>query len=368
MSFTARAIINKSALRQNFAAAKARAPDANVMVIVKANAYGHGIVKVARALTQADAFGVARVSEAAALRSGGISQPIALLEGVFTQRDMSTAAEQGCELVVHTQEQIDLLNEYQGDFPFVVWVKVDSGMHRLGFEPALAGAAIEQLLALSCVAEVRLMSHFASAELELDYQSQGQLACIIDLLERYDLAYSIANSPALFSSLPQFDIARGSATGRPVWVRPGISIYGISPFPDISAAQLALTPAMNFESKLIAVRDVPAGERIGYGGVFCTQRESRIGIAATGYGDGYPRMSPNGTPVLVDGELASIAGRVSMDMLAIDVTDIPSARFGSSVRLWGEGLPAEQIATALGSSAYELVTRVSERVSRHYQD
>ncbi len=366
MNYSATAFISRSALRHNLETIRALAPDAAIMAMVKANAYGHGIVPVAQTLSGADSLAVARTDEAQQLRDAGIEMPIVLLEGVFDTHSMHVAAALGCELVVHTPEQIELLRQADQSARFVVWIKVDSGMNRLGFRPALLPEVRAQLHALSQVSELRLMSHFASADDVADPQTAQQLATLTPLIAGFDGDVSIANSPAALGRLGILDDGAASLASRRQWLRPGIALYGISPFADSSAASLGLHPVMNFETRLIAVREIQAGERVGYGGRFTAQNAMRIGIAAAGYGDGYPRLMPDGTPILVDGVRAAVAGRVSMDMLSIDLTGVPGAQVGSEVRMWGTGLPAETVAATLGTIAYELVTRVSERVTRVY--
>ena len=362
MKFAATAVIHRAHLVHNLDVLRALRPDARVMCMVKANAYGHGLVEVARTLTRADSFAVARTDEAEALRAAGIETPIVLLEGVFDTEDMARAERLDCELVVHTPEQIALLAAHPGGARFTVWAKVDSGMNRLGFPPAALPDALARLEALPQVRELRLMSHFASADAEDGRQLADQLARLGPIIEAFEGPVSLANSPATLRG----GVFGGGIAPRCDWIRPGIALYGLSPFDGYGAPGLELRPAMDFETRLIAVRDLQPGERVGYGGRFRAEAPMRIGIAAAGYGDGYPRRMPDGTPVLVDGRRAAIAGRVSMDMLSVDVTNVPGAEVGSRVRLWGEGLPAETIAAAIDTIGYELVTRVSERVHRVY--
>ncbi|MEO0615807.1 MAG: alanine racemase [Pseudomonadota bacterium] len=362
MSFAASAVIHRDHLHHNLGVVRAARPGARVMAMVKANAYGHGLVEVARALADADSLAVARPEEAQALRAEGVEKPIVLLEGVFDAPGLATADALGCELVVHTPEQIALLSAHHGDARFTVWLKVDTGMNRLGFPLAELDDAERTLRALPQVAELRLMSHYASADAEDGAQLAEQRARLLSRLARFEGAVSLANSPAALRAGALGDDAPPASD----WIRPGVALYGISPFAGVSAEALGLKPVMDFETRLIAVRDLVAGDRVGYGGRFTATGPTRIGIAAAGYGDGYPRRMPDGTPVLVDGQTAAIAGRVSMDMLGIDVTNVPDAHVGSAVRLWGAGLPAETVAQACDTIAYELVTRVSERVTRVY--
>ncbi|MEL6198663.1 MAG: alanine racemase [Pseudomonadota bacterium] len=362
MSFAASAVIHRDHLRHNLGVVRAARPGARVMAMVKANAYGHGLVEVARALSGADSLAVARPEEAEALRAAGVDTDIVLLEGVFDAPGMATADALGCELVVHTPEQIALLAAHRADARFTVWLKVDSGMNRLGFPVAALNDAERALRDLPQVAELRLMSHYASADAGDGEQLAEQRKRLASRLARFEGAVSLANSPAALRAEALGDDAPPASD----WIRPGVALYGVSPFAGVDAESLGLKPVMDFETRLIAVRDLVAGDRVGYGGRYTAKGPMRLGIAAAGYGDGYPRRMPDGTPVLVDGQGASIAGRVSMDMLGIDVTQVPNAHVGSTVRLWGAGLPAETVAQACDTIAYELVTRVSERVTRIY--
>lgn len=335
------------------------------MAMVKANAYGHGLVDVARYLEAADSLAVARLSEAAALRSAGESRPLVLLEGVFTGADLAAAAELKCELVVHNPMQVSLLSDYAGQYRFAVWLKIDSGMHRLGFSSDTWADHYQRLADLASVRDVRLMTHYASADDPADAQSTQQLQFMQQLMSTFDGPISLANSPALFRDDQDLCGLAGRDAHR-VWLRPGIALYGLSPFESVDADALDLKPVMNFDARLISVQSIRPGDKVGYGGRFVAARDTCIGVVAAGYGDGYPRAMPDGTPVLVDGQRASIAGRVSMDMLTVDITDLPSARVGSEVRLWGAGLPAELIAAFADTISYELVTRVAARVRRQF--
>ncbi len=362
MNFAATAVIHRDHLVHNLDVLRGLRPDARMMCMVKANAYGHGLVEVARTLARADSFAVARTDEAEALRAAGIDTPIVLLEGVFDAEGMATADRLGCELVVHTPEQIALLEAHDSRARFTVRVKVDSGMNRLGFPPAALADALARVESLPQVGELRLMSHFASADAENGRQLGEQLERLAPIIAAFEGPMSLSNSPALLRG----EAFPGSPGIADDWVRPGIALYGLSPFGGQGAGGLDLRPAMDFETRLIAIRELAPGDRVGYGGRFRAEAPMRIGIAAAGYGDGYPRRVPDGTPVLVDGQRAAIAGRVSMDMLSVDVTNVPGAEVGSRVRLWGQGLPAESIAAAIDTIGYELVTRVSERVHRVY--
>jgi alanine racemase len=346
--------VDAAALRNNLAVVRRFAPGARVIAAVKANAYGHGLVCAARALADADAFGAARIEEALALRAAGVSQPIVVLEGVFAVDQLDAAAGNDLQLVVHSFEQIAMLEQYAGSHRFAIWLKADTGMNRLGFRLEEIEAACARLKSCAAMGTLRLLTHLASAENAGGLETKLQLDRFRALSEPLRLERSIANSAAIIS-WPEAHVE---------WVRPGLMLYGASPFPERSAADLGLLPAMTFTTQLIAVRNVAAGEGIGYNGVWRAKRRTRIGVAAVGYGDGYPRCMHAGAPVLIRGREVSVVGRVSMDMTMLDVTDLPEAAVGDEVTLWGRGLPAERVAQFADTIAYELFCRIAERVAR----
>lgn len=323
------------------------------MAVIKADAYGHGVVPVSKALHDADAFGLARLQEAIAMRNAGVVKPLVLLEGVFTAEQLQIAAQQDLEIVVHCDEQVQMLEAVASSHRFTVWLKLDSGMHRLGFTPERFDAAYARLKTVSAVRELRLMTHLASADQVESPQTSEQVARFQSAIENKPEQRSIANSAGV--------IAWPNAHAD--WVRPGLMLYGMSPIEERSAASLGLVPVMTLITEVIAVQNIRAGESVGYNARWRAPRDSVIAIAAIGYGDGYPRNMPSGTPVLVKEQRASIAGRVSMDMIAIDVTDIGLVKLGDPVTLWGKGLPTELIAKHAQTNAYELVCRINERVS-----
>ena len=348
-----RAVIDTGALRHNLSKIRERARGARVMAVVKANAYGHGLVPTALSLAEADAFAVARLEEGLALRAEGITQPIVLLEGVFAQEHVLEAARHGFDLVVHDPLQVELLEEFTGVHRFIVWIKIDSGMNRLGFRPEDFPEALQRLQRMQpAPLEIRLITHLARADDRDDVTTRAQLARFRDTIRELDLATSIANSAGLF----------GNVQLGCDWVRPGLALYGASPFADQVGSQLGLMPAMSLETSVIAVRRVPKGERVGYGGTWQAARDSRVAIVAAGYGDGLARGLPSGTPVCVAGQRAPLVGRVSMDMIAVDVTDLQSVHVGTAVVLWGEDLPVEEVARHAGTLPYELLCGVSQRV------
>jgi alanine racemase len=347
--------VDAAALRNNLAVVRRFAPGARVIAAVKANAYGHGLVVAARALVDADAFGVARVEEALGLRAAGIKHPIVVLEGVFFASQLDVAAANDLQLVVHSFEQISMLEQYAGTHRFAVWLKVDTGMNRLGFRTEEVEAAHSRLQACQAIGGMRLLTHLAAAENAGGLETKLQLDRFRALSAPLRLERSIANSAGV--------IAWPEAHAE--WVRPGLMLYGASPFEERTAADLGLMPAMTFTTRLIAVRNVAAGEAIGYNGVWRAKRRSRIAVAAVGYGDGYPRCMHPGAPALINGREVSIVGRVSMDMTMLDATDLPDPEVGDEVTLWGRGLPAERVAPFADTISYELFCRITERVTRH---
>ena len=348
-----RARIDGAALRHNLRQLRSLAPRSRVMAVVKANAYGHGLVPVALALSGADAFAVARLEEGAALRSAGVTQAIVLLEGIYSARQLGEAAEHELDLVVHDPMQVDLLEQYRGDHRFAVWIKVDTGMNRLGLRPEAFAATWDRLHALKVKPSVvRVLTHLACADEPDHPMTQEQLARLAPLLAGRRAEVSIANSAGLLAH----------PASHADWVRPGLALYGASPFGGGRGADLGLKPAMTLESTVIAVRAVPRGETVGYGAAWRAARDSSVAIIAGGYGDGLLRSLPGGAPVLVNGRRAPIAGRVSMDMIAVDVTGLPPVSIGDRAELWGAGLAVEEVAQCAGTVPYELLCAVSQRV------
>jgi alanine racemase len=350
-----RAVIDTDALRSNLRTLRRCAPGARVVAVVKANAYGHGLIPTARALGEADAFGVARLEEGIALRDAGIAHPVVLLEGIFTQEELAEAAQHSFELVVHDARQIDLLEHWQGPRRFVVWLKIDTGMNRLGFRPEDFRAALLRLQRLPIAAqEVRVLTHLACADEPEDAATREQLARFDALTADVRLARSIANSAALLSS----------SAGHGQWIRPGIALYGASPFARASAQSFGLVPVMTLETTVIATRRVARGEAVGYGAAWRALRDTRIAIVAGGYGDCLPRSLAEGAAVLLNGQRAPLVGRVSMDMIAVNIHELAGVEVGSRGVLWGAELPVEEVARHAGTISYELLCRVSQRVPR----
>jgi alanine racemase len=351
----ASATIDIGALRHNFEVVRRLAPNARVMAVIKANAYGHGLIAVARALDDADAFAVARVHEGLALREAGIKNRIVLLEGFFDREQLDAAMAADLEIVVHTPEQIELLRTAEPSKPVSVWLKLDSGMNRLGFKGAAfqeAHAALSALPALG--GQVNLMTHLASADLPELPTTAEQLMVFAAATRSLQGQRSLGSSAAIL----QFPESHAD------WIRPGLMLYGVSPFQRTSGSQHDLRPVMTLRARVIAVKDVAEGEQVGYGGDWTATRPTRLAIVSIGYGDGYPRSAASGTPVLINGEFASLAGRVSMEMIAIDVTEARQAvGVGDPVVLWGEGLPVEDVALWAETNPYALVCGLTPRVS-----
>jgi len=356
MSRQTAAVINIAHFRANCRLAKQYAGGAKMLAIVKANGYGHGAIRLANAADAADAFGVATIDEAVELRDAGVAKPIVLLEGFFESSDLREISRRRCDIVVHSQQQAEALLASQLAQPLVVWLKLDSGMHRLGFAAAAFREAHACLSASANVREIRLMSHFACADQPDHPFVAEQLAGFEQAVVGISGAVSLANSAALVAQ----------AQARRDWVRPGIMLYGANPFVDRHPVAAELRAVMTLSSRLIAVRTIAPGESVGYGCAWRSERTSRIGTVAIGYGDGYPRHARSGTPLLIRGRRAPLVGRVSMDMITVDLTDLPQAQVGDSVTLWGEGLPAWEVAAWADTLAYDLFTGIGRRVTRHY--
>lgn len=344
------ATIDLAALAHNLGVARTCAPHAKVFAVIKANAYGHGLLQAARALQAADGFAVVEFNAAIRLREAGFQQRILLLEGVFDEREAVAGAERRIATVVHTKDQLAWTAPLLLANPLDVLLKINSGMNRLGFAPDAVRAVHAELQGNPGIGKITLMTHFANAD---DVRGVGWQ------LENFERAVAGIAAPRT--------LANSAATLRYPeshfdWIRPGIMLYGSSPFADRSAADLGLRPVMTLASRLIAVRDLQPGDTVGYGGTFRAERAMRIGIVACGYADGYPRHAPSGTPVKVGDKLTSTVGRVSMDMLCADITALPDAEVGTPVVLWGEGNPVDAVAQAAGTVSYELLCALTARV------
>jgi len=352
--------IDLAALRHNYAVARRYAGSARVWAVLKANAYGHGLLRAARALAEsADGFAVIEIEGAIALREAGLRQPILLLEGFYTAGEIPLILEHSLTSVIHSMHQVDQLVRAttKRDVRVPVYLKLNSGMNRLGLNASELGPAMQALNAAPHVGHITLMTHFADADCGPDGPGIGeQMARLGSMRSALPHPLSLANSAALLR-YPE------SLGGREDWARAGIMLYGSSPFPEMrGAAELDLRPVMTLTSELISVRDLAPGDRIGYGGSFVADAPMKVGVIACGYADGYPRHAPTGTPVLVAGQRCRTLGRVSMDKICVDLGAIPGAGIGSPAVLWGQDLPADEVAAAAGTISYELFCALATRV------
>jgi alanine racemase len=352
MTRATRAVIDLHALQHNLKRVRQLAPSSRVMAVIKANGYGHGLQRVARSLASADAFGVACMEEAVALRDMGVSIPILLLEGVTDDAELSLALRLNLDVVVHQQRQLDLMKNPVSGHTLDAWLKLDTGMHRLGFSSGELASAWQQLEASPLVNKKYLMTHLACG----DNRESNKTIEQIDLFNT-----TVANIPGEFSIANSAGILGWSASHLQ-WVRPGIMLYGVSPFDNDSGTQQDLLPVMTLYSQLIAINHFKKGDTIGYGGTWSCPEDMPVGVVAIGYGDGYPRHAAAGTPVLVNGKRVPLIGRVSMDMITVDLRSQPQASIGDEVILWGKGLPVEEIAQHAGTIGYDLLCGVTTRV------
>lgn len=356
MSRPTRIIVEPGALLHNIRRIKTLAPKSQIIAMVKANAYGCGIRSIAPVLDgQVDALGVACLEEALKIRALGVRTPCILFQGIFGADELQTLVSHQLACVVHQPHQLRWILETPLDKPLQVWVKVNTGMHRLGFQAQEAGDVIRALKNCPWVAEpIGLMTHMACADEPNRYENQQQIERFNQLDSTSCQMRSMANSAAIMS----FPSIHFDA------VRPGIMLYGVSPFANKTASELGLMPVMRFVSAVSAIYHHPKGAVIGYSGTWVAKRPSVIGIVPVGYGDGYPRHIQKNTPVWINGMEVPVVGRVSMDMLSVDLTEHPDVSVGSPVELWGRHLPVERIAAAAGTIPYELMCQISERVLR----
>lgn len=348
------ATIDIAAMQHNLAVARSHAGSARVWAVVKANGYGHGLANALRGFADADGMALVEPDAAVLLRQRGWRKPVLLLEGFFDELDLKAVASHGLETVVHCEEQLRMLETAVLHAPINIHLKVNSGMNRLGFRPHQVTSVHARLRALAGVGQIVLVTHFANAD---DEHNQAlpmaeQVRRMREAAAGLDAPLSLCNSAA---SLLHGELAED-------WIRPGIMLYGGTPG-GTPAARLGLRPAMTLSSRLIAIQEIAPGEAVGYGSRFVARQPTRIGVVACGYADGYPRHAPGGTPILVDGLRCGLAGRVSMDMLTVDLSNAPQARVGSPVTLWGEGMPIDEVAHAAGTIGYELMCAVAPRVS-----
>lgn len=345
--------INQTALRYNAQRVRSVAPGKKIIAMVKANAYGHGLNTIAETLHDSvDAFGVACLSEAMRIRNAGVQTPVLLMQGFFSDDELSVAVDQNFHVVIHSENQLQRFLQAKLTKPLAVWLKINTGMNRLGVPTEAVQAAYAALSACSHVKPLRLMTHFANADDPADPSTQQQFDRFTRVTKKYSDETSLGNSATILA-WPDF-------AGD--WVRPGIMLFGVSPLIKHTGQDHDLKPVMTLRSRLMSIQAAQKGDRIGYGGVWTCPNAMKIGIVAIGYGDGYPRHAPSGTPVLVNGQRVPLVGRVSMDMLAVDLSGIPAAKVGDSVTLWGDGLPVEVIAEQAGTIAYELLCSLTRRV------
>ncbi|MDB5772839.1 MAG: alr [Burkholderia sp.] len=342
-------------MRHNLAVAKKHAPDSKVWAVVKANAYGHGLERGMRGFSDADGLALIEPDNAVRLREMGWKKPILLLEGFFEPADLSVVAGHKLQVAVHCVEQMEMLEKIGPGLsaPIHVHLKMNSGMNRLGFTPQAYRGAYERLHAMPAVGNISLITHFANA----DEPANAGLPLAEQVLRFRSAAEGLPCERSVSNSAADLMHPELSAD----WVRPGIILYGATPGGK-TAAEFGLRAAMTLESEIIGIQQIGPGDAIGYGSRFIADQPMTIGVVACGYADGYPRHAPNGTPIVVDGLRTRIIGRVSMDMITVDLTDIPTARVGSKVTLWGDGLPIDEVATAAGTIGYEMMCALAPRV------
>lgn len=354
----ATAEINLAALSYNLQRIKALAPGARVMAVLKANAYGHGLVKIAQQLNDADAFAVARIDEALALRAGGLTKPIVLLEGFFHCADLPILIANNFETIIHDENQLRAIETGQLGARLSVWLKVDTGMHRLGIEPEQFETFYQRLKACDNVdPNIKLMTHFSCADDVNSTQTQCQIKAFERLIEGKPEAKCLANSAGVI----------GWPQSHGDWIRPGLMMYGVSPMLNQVGTEHGLKPVMRLTTRVIAIKTIAAGEKVGYGGRWQSNRQTQLAVVAMGYGDGYPRNARNGTPVVIRERRYGIVGAVSMDMITVDIgTNPDGVAVGDQVEMWGPALPVEEVAACAGTIPYELLCNVTPRVSYDY--
>ncbi len=349
-----RAFIDLHALRHNLDCVRRLSPDSKIMAIIKADGYGHGLQRVAAALHQANAFGLASLEEALQLREAGIAHPLCLLEGFFEPAELPPLTRHRIATVIHNEEQLQVLEQSRLAGSLDVWIKIDTGMHRIGFPPERLAEVLNRVTAIGLISRIGIMSHLANADDPADAYTDTQIAAFQSACDPFTKECSLANSAGIVAW----------PASRLDWVRPGIMLYGASPVHDRDPATIGLQPVMRLESRLIAANRFRKGDAVGYQGAWVCPEDMPVGVVACGYGDGYPRHAPTGTPVLIDGRRVPLIGRVSMDMITVDLRDIPDPRVGAPAVLWGDGIAVAEIADRAGTIAYELLCGVTGRVPR----
>lgn len=354
-----KAVISRSAIVHNYQLIKGFAPDSKVIAVLKANAYGHGLLEMARTLTATDAFGVARIEEALELRAGGIVKPILLLEGFFEQSDIEILVTNNIQTVIHSFHQLAMLEQIPLAGQLTVWLKIDTGMNRLGISQEQFGPAYRRLQQISYVRQpINFMSHFACADDVTNPFTDQQAQQFFQLVDGYDGELSLANSAAILA-WPQTHVD---------WIRPGLLLYGCSAVNDRSAKEYGLRAAMTLSSSVIAIKPLRQGQKVGYGSAWQAPVDTELAVIAIGYGDGYPRHAKTGTPVLINGRRYPIVGRVSMDMITVDLGLNHRINCGDPVILWGQELPVEEIAAWADTISYELLLQLTSRVSIEFKN
>ncbi len=345
-------LISRQALQHNLQRVREMAPQSKVLAMVKANGYGHQLAIVVKALAAADAFGVACIEEAMQVYAIMPNKKVILMEGVFADEELAEASQYNFEIVVHTAEQVAMLEKNKLTNKLTVWLKIDTGMNRLGFVPQDVANIWQRLSTCNSVQQIHFMTHFPQASSRQHPQTEQQIAEFFAVTKVYKGEKSLANSAAIINN----------SNAHADWVRPGIMLYGVSSFSDNTGEQLGLMPVMQLQSELIAIKSCKKNQGVGYNATWICPEDMLVGVVAIGYGDGYPRHASNGTPVIVNGVRTQIIGNVSMDMLTVDLRPVANARIGDQVILWGKQLPVERIAESAGTIAYELLTRINPRV------
>lgn len=352
------AYISRSALRHNLQRTKELAPNTKVLAMIKANAYGHDAIEIARTLGDADALGVSRISEALAIVDAGVKHTLVLMEGCFDLDELQAASNYGFHLVIQNEQQLLDFERATITNPVHVWLKLNTGMNRLGLPSGQASLYAKRIKQSDNCSSLKVMTHFASADDSNTEFTEQQLSQFVNNCGSIDGEKSCANSAAIIAHPDShFD-----------WVRPGIMLYGNSPIADNTSVSHGLKPVMSLTSAVIAINSVKKGDTVGYGQCWTATEDTRIAVIAMGYGDGYPRSAQNGTPVMINGVVYPLAGRVSMDMLTVDVGLTDSIKIGDPVELWGENLPAEKVAAAANTISYEMFCNLANRVKKVFID